>query len=274
MTMENVKFSVLLSVYEREKPEYLSECFASLANQSLLATEVVLVKDGPLTPALESVIREWELALNIKQVELLTNMGLSHALKVGVEHCSYDLIARMDTDDVCLNHRFETQLDFLLEHPEVDIVGGGCIKIDEFGNEFGTRNAICGHKNIIKLIWTCPLIHPTVIFRKDSLNTVGGYDSKAPHRQEDYELWLRCALGGLTFANIDSPLIKYRIPADYLRKNSPAVGLGRIKIGLKAVWHFDFRIVAILGVFYPFFRSLFPLKFQYKLEMLVSKYRH
>ncbi|CAH6977417.1 Glyco_trans_2-like domain-containing protein [Vibrio chagasii] len=272
--MENVKFSVLLSVYEREKPEYLNECFASLASQSLLATEVVLVKDGPLTPALESVIREWELALNIKQVELLTNMGLSYALKVGVEHCSYDLIARMDTDDVCLSHRFKSQIDFLLENPSVDIVGGGCVKIDELGLEIGRRDVIRGHANIIKLIWTCPLIHPTVVFRKERLNSVGGYDAKAPHRQEDYELWIRCALGGLNFANIDSVLIKYRTPADYLKKNSIAVGLGRIKVGLKAVWHFDFRFVAIIGVFYPFFRSLLPLKFQYKLEALVSKYRY
>ena len=118
------------------------------------------------------------------------------------------------------------------------------------------------------------MIHPTVIFRKDRLDSVGGYNPKAPHRQEDYELWIRCALGGLTFANIDLPLIKYRTPLDYLKKNSIVVGLGRIKIGLKAVWHFDFRVIAILGVFYPLFRSLFPLKFQYKLEEFVSKYRY
>ena len=119
-------FSVLLSLYHKESPLFLRQSLTSIFTQTLLPIEVVLVEDGPLTDELyviieESTIRHPEL----KVVSLPSNQGLGKALNEGLKHCSYDLVARMDTDDIAKPDRFEKQMAVFLEHPEIDVVGGG-----------------------------------------------------------------------------------------------------------------------------------------------------
>ena len=123
-------FSVLLSVYYNESPYYFRQSIDSLFNQSLQLAEVVLVKDGELTPELENVITEYTAKyLQIRVVPLKQNQGLGKALNEGLKHCSYDLVARMDTDDIAKPNRFEKQIRVFQEHPELDVVGAW---IDEF----------------------------------------------------------------------------------------------------------------------------------------------
>lgn len=108
-----MKFSVLLSVYKKESPSFLSQCFDSILQQTVLADEVVLVKDGPLPDELENVINKYQEKMSIlKIVNLTENQGLGAALNIGMKYCSFDLIARMDTDDIARVDRFERQLDF------------------------------------------------------------------------------------------------------------------------------------------------------------------
>ena len=123
-------FSVLLSVYGGEKGEFLRRSLASVFNQTVLAQEVVLVEDGPLTEDLYSIIEEFRIRqLGLKIVFLSQNQGLGKALNEGLKHCSYDLVARMDTDDIAKPNRFEKQVKVFEEHPELDLVGAW---IDEF----------------------------------------------------------------------------------------------------------------------------------------------
>ena len=129
---ENFKFSVLMSVYAKENPEHFwLALHSNLVEQTLLPDEMVLVCDGPLTPELDAVIAEYqEKCPAILRVHRLSeNGGLGKALNSGMEQCRYDWIARADSDDVCDAHRFEIQMNYLQEHPEVDILGS-CI--DEF----------------------------------------------------------------------------------------------------------------------------------------------
>ena len=125
-----MKFSVLLSVYRKEQPAYLRQSLDSIFTQTLLPDEVVLVKDGPLTDALDEVAEDYCRKYPvIRVVPLSENQGLGRALNEGLKHCSYDLVARMDTDDVAKPERFEKQIAVFCAHPEMDVVGAW---IDEF----------------------------------------------------------------------------------------------------------------------------------------------
>ena len=106
------QFSCLMSVYAKEKPDYLLQSLQSIKDQSVSVTELVVVEDGPLTPDLYKVLDQFS-ELNLKRIKLQQNLGLGLALKEGVINCSHELIIRMDSDDVANSKRFETQLKFL-----------------------------------------------------------------------------------------------------------------------------------------------------------------
>ena len=138
--MNKVKFSVLLSIYYKEKPEYFRECMESIYSQTVLPDEIVLVEDGRLTDELYEAIRDYECRsseINFVTVKLEKNSGLGLALSEGIKHCSNELVARMDTDDICVPDRFERQLNAFSENPGLDIIGG---YISEFSDD--TRNIL------------------------------------------------------------------------------------------------------------------------------------
>lgn len=107
-----MKFSVLMSLYHAEKPEFLRECLNSLQAQTRLADEMVVVFDGEIPPELVAVVSDFQAALNIKIVRLPENVGLGKALNFGINHCSHEHIFRMDSDDIALPQRFEQQCAF------------------------------------------------------------------------------------------------------------------------------------------------------------------
>lgn len=118
-----------------EKPEYFRECMESIYSQTVLPDEIVLVEDGRLTDELYEAIRDYECRpseINFVTVKLEKNSGLGLALAEGIKHCSNELVARMDTDDICVPDRFERQLDAFSENPWLDIIGG---YISEFSDD-------------------------------------------------------------------------------------------------------------------------------------------
>lgn len=127
-------FSVLLPVYGGDDPQHLDTAITSVAEQTLVPDEILVVQDGPIPGSLEAVLRAWtddyENTFRVHEIE--TNQGLGNALREGVRACSHDYIARMDADDISVPDRFETQMAFLEDHPDVDIVGG---YLTEFGSD-------------------------------------------------------------------------------------------------------------------------------------------
>ncbi|MDE7301538.1 MAG: glycosyltransferase, partial [Clostridia bacterium] len=119
---ERQKFSVLFSVYYKEKPEFLDKALESVNNQTVKADEWVIVKDGPISDELQKVIDKYKGfdGVNIKEVPLEENKGLGIALSHGVPECSYEIIARMDTDDIAVPNRFELQLKAFEDNPQLD----------------------------------------------------------------------------------------------------------------------------------------------------------
>ncbi|PML04859.1 hypothetical protein BCT86_14455 [Vibrio breoganii] len=264
-------FSVLMALYNGEQESYLQFAFSSLFEQTLKPTEVILVIDGPIRSSLEDVISYWKEKLHVNIIRLAENKGLSVALNVGLSSCTNDLVARMDTDDICKPTRFESQVSFMNRNVDVDICGTFCTVISESGVEYDKLQVPCDDDTIKKLIWTCPIVHPTVIFRKESIIKIGSYSKNVPRRQDDYELWIRAAMQNLTFANIPKYLLEYRLAMEKKTKNSLDVAFNRFAIGLPAVIRFDLRVLSLVGLMYPIVRACLPVKLSHYLQKIVRK---
>lgn len=212
-TIKHIDFSVCMSVYKNDRADYVKLAVESITTlQTIKPKEIILVKDGPLTKELDTQIE----ALcathpEIKHIPLETNQGLGIALKTAVEAANYDLIARMDSDDIAVPNRFEKQLTFISDHPEIDLVGG---QITEFIHEpeevVGKRVVPCENKEIYAYMKRrCPFNHMTVMFRKTAIMEAGNYQDW--HYNEDYYLWIRMALKGMQFANLQDTLVNVRV---------------------------------------------------------------
>ena len=212
-------FSVLLSLYHKESPAFLSLSLDSVFHQTLLPGEVVLVKDGPLTAELDAVVSDYAARYPIlKVIPLPQNQGLGKALNEGLKHCSYDLVARMDTDDIAKPDRFEKQVKVFEEHPELDLVGAW---IDEFE---GTTQYVLSVRKVPETSEEireycrkrCPVNHPVVMFRKSAVQAAGGYQHFPLF--EDYYLWVRMLMDGARFYNIQESLLYFRTSPDMFKR--------------------------------------------------------
>lgn len=210
--MEDMALSVVLPTYSGDDPDALSSALESLISQTRPPDEIVLVKDGPLTPALDAAVGEFETAhpSMIAPLQLPENRGLGGALRAGVEAASHSFVARQDADDISVPERFERQLSFLCENPEVDVVGGFIREFDdEMVESVGERRVPTAHEDIKHMSrFRCPMNHVTVMFRREVVLEAGNY--RAVDRMEDYGLWVRMLLDGAAFANLPEVLTKVR----------------------------------------------------------------
>ena len=212
-------FSVLLSLYIKEHPSYLKQSLDSLLAQTLLPDEIILVEDGPLTVELDAVVSDYMARCPIlKVVALPQNMGLGKALNEGLKHCSYDLVARMDTDDIAKPCRFEKQVAVFEQHPEVDACSAW---IDEFEGNISqiasVRKLPERHTEIVQYAkGRNPLNHPVAMFRKSAVLAAGGYQHFPLF--EDYYLWIRMLMNGSTFYNIQESLLYFRFSPEMFKR--------------------------------------------------------
>lgn len=213
------KFSVLLSVFFKERPEYLRQALNSVFSQTLRASQVVLVEDGPLTPELDAVVDSFKSSYpELEVVPLEKNSGLGIALNEGLKHCSYEWVARMDTDDICKPNRFQRQIEFINKHPDCDLVGSW---VDEFENDLSNITTVRKVPENPDEIYNyckgrCPVNHPTVLYNKNIVLAAGGYLTE--FFPEDYFLWIRMLMNGAKFYNIQESLLFFRYSKDTIKK--------------------------------------------------------
>lgn len=211
--MKNINFSVLMSVYYKESAEYFNLALLSnLVNQTVTPTEMVLVCDGKLTDELENIISIYQEKFSdiLKVYRLEENVGLGKALNYGLSKCTYELIARSDSDDICVENRFEKQLLYLSTH-DLDIVSSA---IDEFDSDYikplRCKKLPVSHEEIVKMAkFRNPINHMSVMFKKSSIIDAGSY-MHLPY-VEDYYLWVRAINNGAKLANIDEVLVHARV---------------------------------------------------------------
>ncbi len=233
--MDNICFSVLMSLYAKERPEYLCQSLDSVFNQTLPPDEVVMVEDGPLTPELYNVLDEYaKIHPELKRIPLKENSGLGKALNEGLKNCTHDIVARMDTDDIASHDRFEKQLRVFKIYPQAEVVSSW---ITEFENTPDNVIAIRKLPEFPYEIYKygkkrCPVNHPAVMFKRHTVQFAGGY---LPFPLfEDYYLWVRLLMNGATFYNIQECLLNFRTSLEmYKRRGGWEHGLNEIKFQFK-----------------------------------------
>lgn len=216
-------YSILMSVYAKEKVEYLIPSIESMLAQTVPAEQFVIVKDGSLTKELDEAIQHY--AENHPQlftiIPLEENVGLGRALDYGIAGCRNELIARMDSDDISLPNRCEKQLNLFKGDPELGLVG---TNIDEFyddpRNIQMSRIVPSEYEQIKKAIGRrMPFNHPTVMYKKSEVIRCGGYGKM--RRKQDRDLFSRMINMGCKAQNINESLLLFRSNADnYKRRKS------------------------------------------------------
>lgn len=207
-----IPFSVLISVYKKEKAEYLKQALQSVINQTLKPKEIVIVKDGPLTKELDDCIEDFQ-KQNSKLFKILSfkeNRGLGLALRDGVKACKYEYIARMDSDDISKLYRFEKQFSYLQEHPETALLGTWITEFSKDENNPDTVTKLpCTHQDILKFAKKRnPFRHMTMVLKKEAVIEAGNYRDFLWF--EDYDLWVRMLQKGYMAANIPEYLVNVR----------------------------------------------------------------
>jgi len=204
-------FSVLCSLYAKEQAAYLSQCLESIKTQSLMPNEVVIVHDGPLTKELYSTLEYWREILPIRDVKLKHNLGLGKALNTGLQACSNDFVLRVDTDDINNEFRFEKQINFLVNHPDVAAVSGHISEFEIDPNKSSSIRCVPSTNSAIRefSLKRNPMNHMAVAFRKSAIIEVGSYQDHL--YMEDYDLWLRLMANGYKLANLNETLVNARV---------------------------------------------------------------
>ena len=214
MELSEYKISVSICVYWKDNPEWFDTAVQSVLNQTVPPAEVVLVVDGPVGEELDAVIRKYEKMEIFRVIRLKENGGLGNARRIGLAACSFDLVAMMDSDDICLPERFEKQLQLLTKQHNIDIVGAYISEFVDDPSEPVAMRVVPTEDSDIKkfLCRRNPMNHMTVMCRKASVEAAGGYQDW--HYHEDYYLWIRMALSGMRFANIPETLVNVRVGRD------------------------------------------------------------
>ena len=211
---EKQQFSVLMSVYIKENPIFLKDAIKSIQNQTMKPSEIILVEDGPLTSELYQVLDqiEAESEIPVKRCPLEENQGLGLALRYGVLQCQYDIIARMDTDDIAVADRFEQQIH-LMEQENLDLLGGHIAEfIDNPKEVVSYRRVPTQHADIVAYQrMRSAFNHMTVMFKKNMVLKAGNYEDGL--YMEDDLLWLNMIAAGARTGNVDQILCRVRVGA-------------------------------------------------------------
>ncbi len=200
-----------MSVYKNDKPADVALSIDSIINQSVKAAQFVIVLDGPLPAELEKLIYDYaEHNEIIEIVPLDQNVGLGKALSIGIDHCKFEYVARMDSDDYSLPDRFEKQIAFLENNPEIDVLGGQIAEYDsKMKNELALRTVPLSSVDIAEMMsFRNGMNHVTVMYKKSAVLSSGNYQH-CPYF-EDYYLWCRMIKDGYRFYNLDSVLVNVR----------------------------------------------------------------
>ena len=215
-------YSVLMSVYHKEKAEYLKQAMDSIWSQTIPTDDFVLVCDGPLNAELDTVIENMQAAhpgtLNVVRLE--KNRGLGNALNIGIKECKHELVARMDSDDISRADRCERQLKVFQTHPDVSVVSGIVEEFTSVTDQIEARRVLPETQDQILAFAKKrnPFNHPCVMYKKSAVETTGGYQDF--YLLEDYYLWIRMLQKGSTGYNLQEPLLWMRAGSDMYKRRA------------------------------------------------------
>lgn len=255
-----MKISVLMSVYKAENPEYLDRALQSVwDDQTHKPNEIVLIADGSLTPDLDKIIDKWKEALGASFVLCRNevNLGLTKSLNKGLKKASGDFIARMDSDDISHPRRFELQYNFLIDNPDIDVVGGALQEFNDNNECLNIRYYPQNPKTIKKYICKAsPLAHPTVMMRRRIFDSGLSYDERF-RTSQDIALWFDVLYKGYNISNLSDITIYFRFAEDVFKRRSREKAFNEFKIYMNGIY----RLYGLftLSYIYPISRLMFRL---------------
>lgn len=228
-------FSVLMSVYLKDDDVFFDQALGSiLTDQTLIPNQLVLVVDGPLDDAKNAIIERYQVLQPdvLDVLRLPENVGQGPALNQGLLQCKHEYVARMDADDISLPDRFEKQIDFVSEHPDVDVSSGFVAEFDQ-SDLSRTRQIPLEMPDIVAFSKRrSPVNHGACIYKKSKVLSCGSYNSFA--QVQDYALFVRMISSGAQFKNQSDTLVRVRIYDGYARKASWNYFGEEVKLA----WHF------------------------------------
>ncbi|HHV99393.1 MAG TPA: glycosyltransferase [Clostridiaceae bacterium] len=250
-----MKFSVLMTVYNGEKPNSLELAIKSLLWQTILPNQIVIVKDGILSKELNDIIDKYakENSGLFTIVQLNENKGIGMAAKIGLEYCEHEFVARLDSDDISLPNRFERQLEFMKKNIDVSVVGTWTGEFEgNYTNIVSVRKPAEKMEDIIKKSKRIsPLTNTSTMFKKEHVLLSGGYiDLKFG---EDYHLWAKMITNGYKIANIPEILVLVDVSNKYKKRGGIAMIKQQVKLqslflGMGFINIFDFFINTFIRV--------------------------
>lgn len=213
--------SVLMATYADESAANLRDSLESIYAQNVRPQEIILVVDGPVDGEQENIIAQYLSDRRIgtlSVVRLQACGGLANALNAGLERCRGDYTMRMDSDDICEPDRLQRQLSYALSHPDIDLIASWSEEFFDDGSTSRLKIAPVSHDAVVKALqWRNIIIHPTALIRTESLRKVGGYRADYG-KLEDYDLFVRFALGGMKFHVIPKVLVRVRTGSELWRR--------------------------------------------------------
>ncbi len=211
----NKSFTTIIGVYINDRLDWFQKAIDSILNQSIPPKQIVLVKDGPISIEINDYIKN--VLLVYEHIEftihsLNSSVGRGNWLNTALKLSNYELVSHMDSDDISRLNRFEKQLEYLNNNPDIDVLGG---IIEEFNINPGDTNKIrkvySKHDDIFKSSKNfCPMNNVTVMYKKDPVLRVGGF-SGGEGVQEDYILWVKMLSNGYKFSNIKDVIVDVRV---------------------------------------------------------------
>ena len=218
-------FSVLMSVYKNDDPNFFEEALNSIStNQSFKPKQVVIVEDGPVNSIIDDVIEKVKIKNKKIEFTILSkkkNEGLASALNDGINLCKYDWIARMDSDDISVDDRFEKQINYILSNDNVDVLGGAIEEFNSIPGDLKSKRVVALDNDGIKAKAKrrTPMNHVSVMYKKDTVKSVGGY-SVSFGKLEDYKLWVDLINSNYTLNNLEDVLVNVRVGNGFLARRS------------------------------------------------------
>ena len=219
---QDYRFSVLMPIYIHEKDNELRAAIDSVINQTLMPNEILIIADKDIPQNTRDILEEYKSKYPeiFNPVILSEDANLGKSLQIGVNLAKYPIIARMDADDIASNNRFEKQMKFLQENPDIDLVGSWITEFEESPENIYAKRELPVKQNDIYNFckFRNPLNHMTVMYKKESVLNAGNYKDRK--RMEDYELWARMLHKGCKFANIPEYLVNARAGRNLIKRRS------------------------------------------------------
>lgn len=210
--------SILIAINKDDG--YFDEAVKSIIDQSYTNLEIIIVANNCSEFLWKKILTYKEIDSRIIPYRIKLG-GLAFALNYGIEKANGIYIARMDADDISCIDRIKKQVEFMLSHSEISILGTQIQYIDKHSKEIqkGRTKVPLKHNDIVNFLkMRCPFWHPTVMFEKERIIEIGGY--RYGMYGEDYDLWIRAYIAGLKFENLNEVYLKYRTHGNQMSSNN------------------------------------------------------